>query len=283
MIIDPVLEKVDRLSRRSSTELDLKLVKAVDTHMHADAHHRLGRLRDKTHCITVMGEQTKADVGATARRRRQDHRGAALDAASTIARTTPTPTARNGTACSRRRHAATSDRGTGRAMFSPGDTLGVDHVSSSATAAFVHDTLFQPDTRHARAATFRGGSAGAGSTTAIARQSWRCRDRDTAVHRTRLPGRTAAPRSWADRPSPSRSASNIALQGQCRAARPMSRCASARDRTLPMPRLILHALQDNIARAARLPPPERHRSGILFYCAFGERSAMAVQAAQDAG
>ncbi len=43
-------------------ELDLKLVKAVDTHMHADHITGLGALRDKTHCITVMGEQTKADV-----------------------------------------------------------------------------------------------------------------------------------------------------------------------------------------------------------------------------
>ena len=43
-------------------ELDLKLVKAVDTHLHADHITGLGALRDRTHCITVMGEQTKADV-----------------------------------------------------------------------------------------------------------------------------------------------------------------------------------------------------------------------------
>jgi glyoxylase-like metal-dependent hydrolase (beta-lactamase superfamily II) len=43
-------------------ELDLKLVKAVDTHLHADHISGLGALRDKTQCITVMGEQTKADV-----------------------------------------------------------------------------------------------------------------------------------------------------------------------------------------------------------------------------
>src|SRR4029077_11606477 len=42
--------------------LDLKLVKAVDTHMHADHITGLGALRDKTRCTTVMGEQTKADV-----------------------------------------------------------------------------------------------------------------------------------------------------------------------------------------------------------------------------
>ena len=61
LIIDPVLEKVDRYLQLV-TELDLKLVKAVDTHLHADHITGLGALRDKTHCITVMGEQTKADV-----------------------------------------------------------------------------------------------------------------------------------------------------------------------------------------------------------------------------
>ncbi|MDE1997234.1 MAG: MBL fold metallo-hydrolase, partial [Rhizobiaceae bacterium] len=45
-------------------ELDLKLVKAVDTHLHADHVTGLGALRDETYCITVMGEQTKADVVA---------------------------------------------------------------------------------------------------------------------------------------------------------------------------------------------------------------------------
>ena len=61
LIIDPVLEKVERYLQLVN-ELDLKLVKAVDTHLHADHITGLGALRDKTHCITVMGEQTKADV-----------------------------------------------------------------------------------------------------------------------------------------------------------------------------------------------------------------------------
>ena len=61
LIIDPVLEKVDRYLQLVK-ELDLKLVKAVDTHLHADHITGLGALRDRTHCITVMGEQTKADI-----------------------------------------------------------------------------------------------------------------------------------------------------------------------------------------------------------------------------
>src|SRR6201987_6389821 len=61
LIIDPVLEKVERYVQLLS-ELDLRLVKAVDTHLHADHITGLGAVRDRTRCITVMGEQTKADV-----------------------------------------------------------------------------------------------------------------------------------------------------------------------------------------------------------------------------
>jgi len=61
LIIDPVLEKVDHYIR-VIRELDLKLVKAVDTHLHADHITGLGALRDRTHCMTVMGEQSNVDV-----------------------------------------------------------------------------------------------------------------------------------------------------------------------------------------------------------------------------
>ena len=61
LIIDPVLDKVERYIQLMN-ELDLKLVKAIDTHLHADHITGLGALRDRTQCVTVMGEQTKADV-----------------------------------------------------------------------------------------------------------------------------------------------------------------------------------------------------------------------------
>src|ERR1700742_1138998 len=61
LIIDPVLEKVDRYLKLVE-ELDLKLVKAVDTHLHADHITGLGALRDRTQCITVMGDMSKVDV-----------------------------------------------------------------------------------------------------------------------------------------------------------------------------------------------------------------------------
>ena len=61
LIIDPVLDKVDRYVQLLN-ELDLKLVKALDTHVHADHITGLGALRDRTRCITVMGEKSAVDV-----------------------------------------------------------------------------------------------------------------------------------------------------------------------------------------------------------------------------
>jgi sulfur dioxygenase len=61
LIIDPVLEKVDRYLKLID-ELGLRLVKAVDTHIHADHITGLGALRDRTRCTTVMGEQSGVDV-----------------------------------------------------------------------------------------------------------------------------------------------------------------------------------------------------------------------------
>src|SRR4030088_77083 len=75
LILDPVLEKVDRYCQLLR-ELDLRLVKAVDTHLHADHVTGLGELRDRTHRAptmrvrarphgcAVMGEQSKAAVVA---------------------------------------------------------------------------------------------------------------------------------------------------------------------------------------------------------------------------
>ena len=47
LILDPVLERVDRYVQLLR-ELDLELVKAVDTHVHADHITGLGELRDRT-------------------------------------------------------------------------------------------------------------------------------------------------------------------------------------------------------------------------------------------
>lgn len=61
LLIDPVFEKTDRYIKLLE-ELDLKLVKVVDTHVHADHVTAMGTLRDRTNCVTVMGEQSPVDV-----------------------------------------------------------------------------------------------------------------------------------------------------------------------------------------------------------------------------
>ena len=61
LIIDPVLEKTDDYIN-VLTELDLKLVKVIDTHLHADHISGLAELQKRTKCLTIMGEQTKSEV-----------------------------------------------------------------------------------------------------------------------------------------------------------------------------------------------------------------------------
>ena len=61
LIIDPVLENVEDYIKLLS-ELDLRLVKVIDTHIHADHVTGAGKLRDKTKCVTIMGDHTPADA-----------------------------------------------------------------------------------------------------------------------------------------------------------------------------------------------------------------------------
>jgi glyoxylase-like metal-dependent hydrolase (beta-lactamase superfamily II) len=60
-LIDPVLDQVEQYVRLLR-ELDLSLVKAIDTHLHADHITGLGVLQQRTHCLTIMGDQTAAEV-----------------------------------------------------------------------------------------------------------------------------------------------------------------------------------------------------------------------------
>ncbi len=59
VILDPVKEQVAQYLT-AIEQLDLKLVRAIDTHTHADHITGLGDLRDATGCITLMGEFTQA-------------------------------------------------------------------------------------------------------------------------------------------------------------------------------------------------------------------------------
>ena len=59
LIIDPVKEQMPHYLAAIEA-LELKLVRAIDTHTHADHITALGDLRSATGCVTVMGEFTKA-------------------------------------------------------------------------------------------------------------------------------------------------------------------------------------------------------------------------------
>ncbi|AYM83293.1 MULTISPECIES: bifunctional sulfur transferase/dioxygenase Blh [Agrobacterium] len=143
-----------------------------------------------------------------------------------------------------------------RVLFSPGHTLAsVTYVVGDA--AFVHDTLFMPDSGTARA-DFPGGSA---------RELWASiQDILTLPDETRLftghdyqPGGRAP--KWESTVGEQKR-SNPHLAGMTEEG--FIRLRETRDRTLPMPKLILHALQVNI-RGGRLPEPEANGKRYLKF------------------
>jgi glyoxylase-like metal-dependent hydrolase (beta-lactamase superfamily II) len=142
-----------------------------------------------------------------------------------------------------------------RVVFSPGHTLAsITYVVGDA--AFIHDTLFMPDFGTARC-DFPGGDA---------RALWRTIQRILALpNDTRLfsghdymPGGRAP--SWESTVA-SQKAQNTHLV-QARTEDEFVAMRQERDAKLPMPKLILHALQVNMA-GGRLPVPERNGARYL--------------------
>ena len=132
-------------------------------------------------------------------------------------------------------------------LFSPGHTLAsITYVIGDA--AFVHDTLFMPDSGTARA-DFPGGSA---KTLWASIQDILALPDKTRVftgHDYQPGGRKPL---WESTIGDQKRL-NPHLAGKSEAE--FIALREARDRTLPMPKLILHALQVNV-RGGRLPEPE---------------------------
>ncbi len=61
LIIDPVLEHTDQYINFLN-KLELKLVKVIDTHIHADHITGLNELSKRTSCTKIMGEHSKSEV-----------------------------------------------------------------------------------------------------------------------------------------------------------------------------------------------------------------------------
>ena len=136
----------------------------------------------------------------------------------------------------------------GRVIFSPGHTLAsITYVIGEA--AFVHDTLFMPDSGTART-DFPGGSASQLYASIKEILALPDETRIFTGHDYQPDGREAR---WQSTVAEQKS-SNIHLS-TCKTETEFVRLREARDKTLAMPKLILHALQVNM-NGGRLPEPE---------------------------
>jgi glyoxylase-like metal-dependent hydrolase (beta-lactamase superfamily II)/rhodanese-related sulfurtransferase len=296
LIIDPVLEKVDRYLQLVR-ELDLKLVKAVDTHIHADHITGLGALRDRTHCITVMGENAKVDVVSmrVSEGDRLTIEGLAMDVLYTPGHTD------DSYSFLMRDRVFTGDtlliRGTGRTDFQNGSARAQYESLFGKLLKLPEDTLVYP------AHDYKGDTV----STIGEEKRYNPRLQVTSVDeyvelmsRLNLPNPkmmdVAVPanmrvglaqdeiarKGWAVTPAQAGD-----LVGRADVALVDLRERGEREKHGMIPGSI-HApypdLQDNVRKGGMLHELACATGRrIVFYCAFGERSAMAVQAAQDAG
>jgi glyoxylase-like metal-dependent hydrolase (beta-lactamase superfamily II)/rhodanese-related sulfurtransferase len=296
LIIDPVLEKVDRYLTLIR-ELDLKLVKAVDTHLHADHITGLGALRDRTHCITVMGEQSSVDV-VSLRLSDGDRlgiEGLSLDVMYTPGHTDDSYSFLMGD------RAFTGDtlliRGTGRTDFQNGDPRMQYESLFNRLLKLPDDTLVFP------AHDYKGDTV----STIGEEKRWNPRLQvksadeyadlmnnlnlsnpkmmDVAVPANMRQGLVQAEiarRGWAIDAAKWRDLldrRDIALIDLRERQEREKHGAIPGSLHAPYPEL-----QENIREGGLLHElATATGKRLVFYCAFGERSAMAVQAAQDAG
>lgn len=242
-IVDPVLdydEKSGRVSHQSADALldeiarrKLKVEWILDTHPHADHFSAAVYLKDKLGAPTAIGERI-VEVQKLWKNI-YNLPDFPADGSQWDRLFAEGETFRIGTLDA-------------RVMLSPGHTLcSITYVIGDA--AFIHDTLFQPDYGSARA-DFPGGSA---ATLYDSIQRILSLPDDTRLftgHDYMPDGRAPA---WE---------STVAEQkrsnkhfGPKPTREQYVKIREARDRTLPMPKLILHALQVNM-RGGRLPAPE---------------------------
>jgi glyoxylase-like metal-dependent hydrolase (beta-lactamase superfamily II) len=133
-------------------------------------------------------------------------------------------------------------------LFSPGHTLAsITYVIGDA--AFVHDTLFMPDSGTARA-DFPGGSASRLYRSIMEILSLPDETRIFTGHDYQPGGREPL---WESTVAEQK-ARNTHMS-KCKTEAEFVKVREARDKTLSMPKLILHALQVNM-NGGRLPEPE---------------------------
>jgi glyoxylase-like metal-dependent hydrolase (beta-lactamase superfamily II)/rhodanese-related sulfurtransferase len=296
LIIDPVLEKVDRYLQLLR-ELDLKLVKAVDTHLHADHITGSGSLRDRTHCMTVMGERSQADILSmrVAEGDRIEIEGVNLDVLYTPGHTDDSYSFLMGD------RVFTGDtlliRGTGRTDFQNGDARAQYESIFGKLLKLPGDTLVYP------AHDYKGDTVSTIDEETRFNPRLKVKSADEYVElmgnlnladpkmmdvavpanmHIGLHQDEIARKGWAVS-----AAEAVMLRGRSDIAFVDLREKSERERHGCIPGS-LHApyadLQENLIQGGLLHElAESTGKRILFYCAFGERSAMAVEEAQNAG
>jgi glyoxylase-like metal-dependent hydrolase (beta-lactamase superfamily II)/rhodanese-related sulfurtransferase len=296
LIIDPVLERVDRYIQLLK-ELDLRLVKAIDTHLHADHITGLEALRERTHCITVMGEQTKADVVSI---RVSDGDRVGIEGLSLQALYTPGHTDDSYSYLMSDR-VFTGDtlliRGTGRTDFQNGDPRAQYDSLFARLLRLPDETLVYP------AHDYKGDTV----STIGEEKAFNPRLQvETVDEYVALMNNLNLPNpKMMDVAVPANM--RIGLAQQIVAGKGWAMSADQAKSLLGQPDVALIDLREDQERrkqgvipgSLHVPYPEVEASlggdGLLqqlakatgkrlvFYCAFGERSAMAVQAAQAAG
>ncbi len=296
LVIDPVLDKVDRYLQLLK-ELDLKLVKALDTHVHADHITGLGALRDRTRCVTVMGEQSGVDVVSVrvAEDDRIDIEGVSLRALYTPGHTNDSYSFLMDD------RVFTGDtlliRGTGRTDFQNGDSVAQYDSLFNKLLKLPDETLVYP------AHDYKGDTVSTIAEEKAFNPRLQVASRDEYVelmNNLKLPNPkmmdVAVPanlhvglhqdevekRGWSLNCAEARS-----LLGGRDIVLVDLREAAERKRHGEIPGAV-HApygeLQENVAPGGLLHELAASTGKrLVFYCAYGERSAMAVQAAQDAG
>lgn len=241
-IIDPVMDYDEKSGATATVEADailayvaarkLSVTWILDTHPHADHFSAAAYLREKTGAPTAIGERV-VDVQRLWSGL-YNLPGLATDGSQWDRLFADGDTFKVGQI-------------EGRVMFSPGHTL-ASITYLIGDAAFVHDTLFMPDSGTARA-DFPGGSAARLWNSIQAILSLPDETRLFTGHDYQPDGR---PPLWESTVG-AQKRDNPHVAGQ--RAEDFIRLREARDATLPMPKLILHALQVNI-RGGRLPEPE---------------------------
>ena len=294
LIIDPVLDKVERYLQLMQ-ELDLRLVKAVDTHLHADHITGLGALRDRTRCVTVMGEQSKVDIVSmrVAEGDRLTVEGLSLEALYTPGHT-------DDSYCfALDDRIFTGDtlliRGTGRTDFQNGDPR-AQYESLQRLLRLSDETLVFPahdykgdtvstigeEKRHNPRLKVRDAEEYAALMASLHLPDPKMMDVAIPANmRQGLHQEEVARRGWAFTAEEAKG-----LVGRPEVALIDLREKAERERAGAIAGS-LHApyadLQDNIDDGGLIHELALSGKTIVFYCAFGERSAMAVQAAQDKG